>query len=121
MGPGIWMVGLVVAAATSPDSGGLTDPTRPVDYLPPSALPQNASDEFMNWHVTAVRIGKNDKSAVLNGKIVRAGDIVDRARIVEIGPGMIVVDIDRKRLELRLHGPNVKTQTNQKPVFPVQK
>ena len=121
MGTGIWMVGLAVAAVTSTDSGSLTDPTRPVDYLPPSALTQQLPVDLMDWRVTAVRIGKDGRSAVLNGKIVRAGDIVDRAHIVEIGPGMVVVDIDRKRIELRLHGRDVKTQTTQKPAIPVQK
>ena len=121
MGPGIWMVGLAVAAATGTDPGTLADPTRPVDYLPPSALTQQLPIDLMDWRVTAVRIGKDGRSAVLNGKVVRAGDVMDRVRIVEIGPGIVVVDIDRKRLELRLHGVDVKTQTTQKPVTPVQK
>ena len=113
-----WMAGLAVATALAADSDMLVDPTKPVDYLPASALAQ--PDELVDWRLTAVRIGKDGSSAVLNGKIVRAGDVVGRARVLEIKPGIVVVDFDRKRLEVRLHGAGVKKQTTQKPALPVQ-
>jgi len=119
MGLGTWMAGLAVAATLAADSHALVDPTKPVDYVPISA--QTLPDEFAVWRLTAVRIGKNGRSAVLNGKIVRAGDVLGKARIVEIGPGTVIVDVDRKRLELQLHGAAVKTQITQKSAIPVPK
>lgn len=121
MGAGMWMVGMAAAAVLATDSGTLTDPTRPVDYLPASALAQPLPEELVDWRLTAVRIGKDGSSAVLNGKVVRAGDVVGRARVLEIKPGIVVVDFDRKRLEVRLHGAGVKKQTAQKSALPVQK
>jgi MSHA biogenesis protein MshK len=103
-----WMAGLAVAAVTATAPDGLTDPTRPVDYLPASAQAQPLPDELVNWRLTAVRIGKAGNSAVLNGKIVRVGDMVGRARISEIKPGLVVVELDRRQEEVRLHGAWVK-------------
>ena len=104
----IWMAGLAVAAVTAAPPDALTDPTKPVDYLPPSAQAQLLPDEMANWHLTAVRIGKDDRSAVLNGKVVRAGDAVGRARVMEIKPGIVVVEFDRKQVDVRLYGAGVK-------------
>lgn len=105
-----WMGGLVVAAVVAADTGGMADPTRPVDYLPMSALTQPLPEELVDWRLTAVRIGKDDSSAVLNGRIVRTGDQVGRARVVEIRPGIVVVDFDRRRVEVRLFSGDVHKQ-----------
>ena len=115
-----WMAGLAVATALAADSDTLVDPTKPVDYLPASALAQPLPDELVDWRLTAVRIGRDGSSAVLNGKIVRAGDTVGRARVLEIKPGIVVVDLDRKRLEVRLYGAGVKKQKSQQSDLPVQ-
>ncbi len=120
MGSLIWMAGLAVAAAATLPSDMLTDPTKPVDYLPASARVQPLPDEMVNWRLTAVRIGKDDRSAVLNGKVVRAGDAIGRARVVEIKPGIVVVELDRKQLDVRLYGVGVKKQTTRKTENPVK-
>jgi hypothetical protein len=114
------MAGITLIAALAGDPGSLTDPTKPVDYLPASALAQPLPDELVDWRLTAVRIGKEDRSAVLNGKVVRAGDAVGRARVLEIKPGIVVVDFDRKRLEIRMFGAEFKKPTTRKPDLPVQ-
>ena len=116
----IWMAGLAVAAVTAASPDALTDPTRPVDYMPASARAQPLPDEMANWHLTAVRIGKDDRSAVLNGKVVRAGDAVGRARVLEIKPGIVVVEFDRKQVDVRLYGVGVKKQSTGKTENPVK-
>lgn len=104
------MGALAVMAAIAAENGAMTDPTRPMDYMPASALSQPLPEELMDWRLTAVRIGKDGGSAVLNGRIVREGDQVGRARVVEIKPGIVVVDFERKRLEVRLFTGGVHKQ-----------
>jgi hypothetical protein len=104
------MLPLVLAATVNGDAAGLTDPTRPVDYLPAAAaapLPEAMTD----WKLTAVRIGAADRSAVLNGKVVRTGDVLGRARITEIRPGAVLVEYDRREVEVRLNGMSVKKKS----------
>ena len=113
MTPLIWMAGLAVVAATTAPSDTLTDPTKPVDYLPDSGQTRPLADELADWRLTAVRISKGGNSAVLNGKIVRVGDLVGRARISEIKPGLVVVELDRRQEEVRLHGAWVKKLATQ--------
>lgn len=107
------ILGIALAAAVpaAGDGAGLTDPTRPVDYLPASARAQPLPEELIDWRLTAVRIGATDRSAVLNGKVVRAGDSVGRARVLEINPGIVTVEFDRRQVEVRLHAAGVKTKT----------
>lgn len=112
--------GITLAAALAGDTGSLPDPTRPVDYLPASAQAQPLPGELIDWRLTAVRIGREDRSAVLNGKVVHAGESVGRARIIEIRPGAVLVEFDRKQLEVRLHGVPVKKQITDKTSIPVQ-
>ena len=120
MTPLIWMAGLAVVAATMAPSDTLTDPTKPVDYLPDSGQTRPLVDELADWRLTAVRISKDGNSAVLNGKIVRVGDIVGRARVADIKPGMVIVDLDRRQQDIRLHGAWVKKQTTHKIETPVK-
>ncbi len=114
------MVTLVLVAALADDAGALTDPTKPVDYLPASALAQPLPDELVDWRLTAVRIGKDDRSAVLNGKVVRAGDAVGRAKVLEIKSGTVVVELDRRQVEVRLYGTWVKKQSTRNMESSVQ-
>lgn len=104
-------IALAATVATAGEGAGLTDPTRPVDYLPASARTQVLPEELIDWRLTAVRIGATDRTAVLNGKVVRAGDSVGRATVTEINPGIVTVELDRRLVQVRLHGAGVKTPT----------
>jgi MSHA biogenesis protein MshK len=107
---GIMLAGLAIMAALAAEPAGLTDPTRPVDYLPASARTQPLPEELVDWRLSAVRIAPEGTSAILNGKVVRVGDAVGTARILEIKPGVVVVEYNRKRLEVSLFGTAVKRQ-----------
>lgn len=112
---------LTLAAVGPVNSQGLTDPTRPSDYLPSSTLSQPLPDELADWHLTAVRIGKEGSSAVLNGRVVRPGDRVGRARVLEIKPGAVTVELDLKRVEVNLYSRGVSKKLVKGAGNPVEK
>lgn len=82
----------------------LPDPTRPADYSEPVMqdlyeLPK----ELVEWKVTVIRISGTERSAIVNGRLVRTGDEIGPARIVEINPGNVVLDYEDKQVAVRLY------------------
>ena len=84
----------------------LPDPTRPADFMAENTEPvfieEIDTTDKINWKVTAIRISDKDRSAIVNGKLVRAGDNVGPAKILEIKPLSVVIDYENRKLILRL-------------------
>lgn len=80
----------------------LPDPTRPAEYRPETPVVQETPGESNDWKVTAIRIAGGDRTAIVNGVIVRAGDKVGAAKVLEIQPLAVVLDYDNKKIAVRL-------------------
>lgn len=84
----------------------LPDPTRPANYIVEDIGPVYVEEVEMNeqisWKLSAIRISKNDKTAIVNGKLVRVGDEVSFATISEINPLSVVINYEDKKLIVRL-------------------
>lgn len=84
----------------------LPDPTRPAYWSQKSApvfveqTPQPGKK--IEWRVTAIRIAPDDRTAIVNGKLVRTGDSVNTAIVREIKHSAVVIEDDQKQLILRL-------------------
>ena len=97
----------------------LPDPTRPATYmvenLEPVFFEEINTKESINWKLSAIRISDSDKSAILNGKLVRAGDAIGPAKVVEIKPLSIVIDHEERKVIVRLFNTKViKSYKSQK-------
>ncbi len=85
---------------------GLPDPTRPANYILESVpvfveqIPEPG--QKLSWQVSAIRISSNDRSAIVNGKLVRVGDKVSLGTVLEINPTSVVVDHKQQKLIVRL-------------------
>lgn len=91
----------------------LPDPTRPADYS--ETVVQELYElpkELVEWKVTVIRISGNDRSAIVNGRLVRAGDEIGPARIVEINPGNVILDYEDKQVVVRLYNDVVHKKMN---------
>lgn len=92
----------------------LPDPTRPADWLvqtEPVFVEQiQIPGKKIEWRLTAIRIAKNDRSAILNGKLVRVGDMVNSATVIEIQPRAVIVDHEEKKLIVKLLSMEVKKE-----------
>jgi len=92
----------------------LSDPTRPATYLVEDAEPifieefALVSKEKINWKLSAVRISEKDKTAIINGKLVRVGDEVSNAKVLEIKLRSVVIDHEDHKLIVRLFKNQVK-------------
>lgn len=86
----------------------LPDPTRPATYKTKADEPIYVEDfesgikEKTNWILSAIRISEKDKTAIVNGKLVRVGDAIEQGKVLEIKPQSVVIDHEDKKLIVRL-------------------
>lgn len=90
----------------------LPDPTRPANYVTENTAPvyveEIVTNEKISWKVSAIRISKNDRSAIVNGRLVRVGDEISFATIFEINPLSIVINYEEQKLIVRLFNKVIK-------------
>ena len=101
----VLLIPLMVGAET------LTDPTRPYGYgvaSPVIVLEPDLPREQINWRLTGIRISPKDRFAILNGRMLRVGEIVDGALLVEINPVGVLIDFEDKRIRVDLLNLNIK-------------
>lgn len=80
---------------------GLPDPTRPAEYRE-MTVAQDLPPEMVEWKVTAIRISENDRTAIVNGRIVRAGDTIGAAKLLEILPYQVILDYNNRKVAVKL-------------------
>lgn len=92
----------------------LPDPTRPANYIvkdtEPVFIELIDTNEKISWRVTAIRISADDRSAIVNGKLVRVGDEIRSALISEINPLSVIIDYEDRKLIVRLFNNQVKKE-----------
>ena len=59
----------------------LPDPTRPAQYQETLST-QDMTQSELEWNLTAIRISDKDRSAIVNGQIIRPGQIIGPANPV---------------------------------------
>lgn len=101
---------LVLIAAGVAAGGELRDPTRPPRLTPPpTPAPQPARE--VEWKLTLIKYSPANRSAILNGQVVREGDRIARARVVKILRDAVMLELDGRRFRVTLHHPTIKTVT----------
>lgn len=96
-------------------SGGfaeaLPDPTRPYGYGAEIAVEQIPNDKVL-WRLSGIRIKEDKRNAILNGKLVKEGDKLDGAVVMEIKPSEVTLQQEDKRLVVKLLLSNIKKQVS---------
>jgi len=112
-GPRTWWCALGVgwalnAAAASP--GTLIDPTRPPGYVEPAAAAQAVAETALvkSWSVSMIRVGERRRFAIVNGELVREGDKIGEARVLEIRPRGVQLERHGKRFRIMFSVADVK-------------
>jgi hypothetical protein len=100
----------IIFSATASGAPPLPDPTRPPDYTVKIQQTEKPPAMVTDFNVTAIRIDRDDRSAIINGHLVRVGDMVGQARVLEIHPAEVVLYHDQKRRVVRLYDRLLKTE-----------
>lgn len=89
----------------------LPDPTRPFAHeVEPELIIQehDSGQQNITWRLNGIRIADTGRSAILNGQIVRVGDSVSGARVLEIEPAWIIIEHENQHIRLELLDINIK-------------
>lgn len=79
----------------------LPDPTRPAGFENTLAV-QQLPAELVDWNLSAIRMSGSDRTAIVNGRIVREGDTLGPARIIEIRAEGVLLDYNNRQVIVRL-------------------
>lgn len=94
------LIAAVVLAAPAARAGGLlADPTRPPDHSAPAKRTQVSASQ---WRLHSTLVASGRRLAIVNGRLVGAGDRVDEARVVAIDAGRVTLVASGRRIVLRL-------------------
>jgi len=86
---------------------GLKDPTRPLGFI---ELEQAGSQtEFV---LNSVIVTGTGRTAVINGQRVNENQMVNGAEVVSIEPGQVVLKIEGRLQELKVHPTRIRTPDN---------
>lgn len=87
----------------------LVDPTRPLlEPVRPREPAPRLRDEPREYEVQSILVRRDRRLAVVNGQRVRVGDVVDGARVMQIGPGRVLLAVDGEVHEVRLNPRDIK-------------
>jgi len=89
----------------------LPDPTRP--YYHKNSEPKVfISDETVEWKLSGIRLRGEQRTAILNGKLIREGDDLGVAKVIEIRPREVELLHADTRLIVRLLYSDIKHPVN---------
>lgn len=87
----------------------LTDPTRPYGYgEKPEFVEVEIPEESTDWHLNGIRIEGENRRAILNGMMVREGEMIEKARVLTINQTSIVLEQGDKHLVIKMLDAKVK-------------
>ena len=92
------------------ETGTLPDPTRPANYSSSFTSGPVITKQRAEFSVRAIRISVTDRSAIVNGKLVRVGDEIGAAKVNEIKSFEVVLDYERQRVTIPLYARQVDKQ-----------
>lgn len=98
MATGAMLVGFRAGA----ESGALGDPTRPT-ALHEVRAQDRAAVKGPRWQLQSTLVAADRRVAVINGRQLRVGESVDGATVVDIRADGVTLQVDRRRMDLRLH------------------
>jgi len=85
----------------------LDDPTRPPGHR--LVLPGGkAAKGKTRWHLSAVYIADGHRSAVINGRLRKKGEMIDGARVVAILPAKVRLQKNKQQFTIRLLTDNIQ-------------
>ncbi len=87
----------------------VTDPTRPYNFVEiPEFIEVEVPEESTDWQLSGIRIHGDKRSAILNGRMIREGEILENATVLKIQPTSVVLESGDKHLVVKMHEIKVK-------------
>ncbi len=102
----VFVLALLGACASA---WALTDPTRPYNFrVEPEFVEIEVPEESTDWRLNGIRIDGDKRSAILNGVMIREGEMIENARVLTINPSSVVIEQGDQHLVIKLLDTKVK-------------
>lgn len=101
------IAGMTLGVAAAGNGAALPDPTQP-PLVHQAAIKRLNLENPQQFTVSAIKISGGRRKAIVNNRLVSAGDIVDQGLIVEISPGVVTIDYLSRRLQVSLLSSGVR-------------
>lgn len=85
------------------------DPTRPYLYDNLQQIQAFNPQADLEWALSGVKITEGKKTAIINGRLVKEGDDLDGARVIEIKPAEVILLQGQQRIAIRLLLQDIKS------------
>ncbi len=98
-------------------AGDFTDPTRPYQHQNNETLEIEQvyiPDRKIQWRLSGIRLRGDLRTAILNGKLVKEGDDLGVAKVMEIRPREVVLLHEDKNLIVKLLYSDIKRPVDDK-------
>lgn len=101
------LCGAVAVAAASE----LRDPLRPPNHQPDAAIAIDPS----NWQLTSTLVAAGRRVAVINGRVVGAGDSIDGADVIGIARSSVRLRVGEHRFTIESSTPSIRATRGEEP------
>ena len=103
---------IILLTASSHVEAALPDPTRPPQFSVARTVRQDIPRQHTEFSVNAIRISEADRSAVVNGQIVRVGQSVGNAIVKEINLKEVILDYQAKVITVPLFSRGISFESH---------
>ncbi len=104
------LTNIIFAASAVAQTSSLPDPTRPANYSASFASTPVIAKQRADFNLRAIRISETDRSAIVNGQLVRVGDEIGAAKVNEIRSFEVVLEYERKLVTIPLYARHIDKQ-----------
>ena len=96
----------------------LTDPLRPYGYnTTPAAVRQQQQVKTSDWRLAAVLIAADRTVAVINGRSLQVGDMLEGYTLTKITPSSALLQKNDQQVTLRRSGTGLKKMSESQDVI----
>lgn len=110
LGAGLMLASTTVTAADDSETESLRveDPMQP-SWLRKRATKQAQPETRTRFTVDTIVVSPDRRVAVINGRSVGVGNTINGARVLEIEPDRVTLDVDGTKLTIEMTISNIKT------------
>ena len=101
----------VLFGMLAPEAAGteiLKDPMRPPDYMATTGPMGDKQDGGRALSLSTTYVSEKSRHATINQRLVREGDEIGGARIISIGPGVVILEREGEEISLSVLPPGLK-------------